>query len=292
MLTTRDAFLQYLQVQRNCSPLTVSTYRRILEEFELFLGPREFSPELIRKWLWELKTRRKLAVATISQAVACLKSLGKFMVRTGMVPVNPAGMVATPKRPQRLVEFLSQRELDPSRLPTPEPNDEIGIRARTLLELFYGSGIRLAECATLHWGDLDESARLVRVLGKGSKTRIVPVTQSSLTWLTQYRECLHQRGIFSLPGDAIFRNPKGGALSARSMETDIHSLLRLIGWEGKASPHVLRHSFATHLLDQGADLMAVKEMLGHSSLSTTQVYTHITPERLKESYRKAHPRGD
>lgn len=272
--------------------MTVSTYRRILEEFELFLGPREFSPELIRKWLWELKTRRKLAVATISQAVACLKSLGKFMVRTGMVPVNPAGMVATPKRPQRLVEFLSQRELDPSRLPTPEPNDEIGIRARTLLELFYGSGIRLAECATLHWGDLDESARLVRVLGKGSKTRIVPVTQSSLTWLTQYRECLHQRGIFSLPGDAIFRNPKGGALSARSMETDIHSLLRLIGWEGKASPHVLRHSFATHLLDQGADLMAVKEMLGHSSLSTTQVYTHITPERLKESYRKAHPRGD
>jgi len=290
----RIAFLEYLQIQKGYSLRTVAAYGDILSQLLAYLGKsgswETLDTEHIRQWLWEMRSKRKLSVGTISQAIACLKSFGKFALRNLWITRNPCNDINTPKKPGRLVQFLSERDLSSARLP--EPEDEISLRARALLELFYGSGMRLSECAGLCWQDFDRNARVVRLLGKGRKTRIVPVTRTSMLFLERYRETLQTRGIIATPTSSVFINPQGKKLSARTMESDIHRLLREIGWEGKASPHVLRHSFATHLLDEGADLMSVKEMLGHSSLSTTQVYTHITPERLKEAYRKAHPRGE
>ena len=300
-----ESFLTYLQAQRGYSPLTVSTYGQVLREFREYLAqpvakgkpplghvPLErMETETIRSWLWQLRSKEGQGANTLSKRLACLKSFGKFLVRTQRIDSNPVSAVLTPKKPVRLVQFLSERQLDSGKLSEPEPGDEASLRGRVLLELFYGSGIRLAECAAMRHGDIDVKARLLRVTGKGNKTRIVPLTHASLEWLERYRVLLHSRGLAAQPGDPVFRNHEGKKLSSRTMQNDIHAILRSLGWEGKASPHVLRHSFATHLLDGGADLMAVKELLGHSSLSTTQVYTHVTPERLKESFRKAHPRG-
>lgn len=298
----RDAFLLHLEVQRNYSQHTREAYSRILNQFFEFLTPpphdqpiplEKFTTDAIRRWSYSLRNQRKWAPASISQAIACLKSLGKFLARNQWISSNPADSVASPKKPSRLVHFLSERALDPAKLNAiPIEGNANHMRSRTLLELFYGSGIRLSECVQLDWKDVDFSAKLVRVTGKGNKTRIVPLTSTSIQWLQSYQQELAEQGIASLPQSPVFRNSKGARLSPRTVQTDIYRILRDIGWEGKASPHVLRHSFATHLLDEGADLMAVKEMLGHASLSTTQVYTHVTPERLKEAFRKAHPHGE
>lgn len=297
---TATSFLDYLRTQRNCSPRTIKRYRDILDDFIAFQESASHSSPLLadldteslRLWLWEMRTQKNLSTATVAQAIACQRSFGKYLVRSGWLSQSPAQTISMPKRAQRLVSFLSERELEPEHLPTTDLQKETSLRGRTLLELFYGSGIRLSECAGARWQDIDPSARTLRVKGKGTKTRIVPVTQSTLQWLEQYRDLLRKRGHDPLPGETLFLNPQNQALSPRTMQNDIHRILRDSGWEGQASPHMLRHSFASHLLDQGADLLAVKEMLGHSSLSTTQVYTHITPERLKEAYRKAHPRGE
>jgi len=294
---TVNHFLSYLQLQKLYSPLTVESYGRILAEWLEFEGQNQKPVESVttanlRKWIWHLRTDRKLSVSTISLNVACLKSFGRFLVRSKLLASNPADEIPSPKKPKRLVSFISAKQLSLEKIPDVDRSDEVAVRSRTLLELFYGSGMRLAECVSLHWGDLDSEARTARLLGKGRKVRITPLTQTSLDWLQRYGELLRMRGLAPRPDANIFLNPQGKALSRRTIEQNIHDLLRSIGCEGKASPHVLRHSFATHLLDEGADLIAVKEMLGHSSLSTTQVYTHVTAERLKQAFRKAHPRGD
>lgn len=297
-----QAFLLHLEVQRKYSPRTIDAYDRILKELQIYLSPpphdqaipvAKLTVNTIRRWSYVLRNQRHLSAASIAQTIACLKSFGKFLARNEWLPSNPADPVASPKKPSRLVHFLSERALSPKALDdTSDLDSTQAVRSRALLELFYGSGLRLSECHGLDWVHLDKKARLVRVTGKGNKTRIIPLTSSSLAWLQRYAEALQAEGMAPSPHVAVFRNTKGERLSPRTMQRDIHALLRSVGWEGKASPHVLRHSFATHLLDGGADLMAVKEMLGHSSLSTTQVYTHVTPERLKEAFRKAHPHGE
>lgn len=296
----RQAFLLHLQTQRNYSPLTLAAYGRIIEAYLEFLtSPPHTQPvplekmtmDSIRRWSYVLRTQKKLAPASVSQSIACLKSLGKYLARTGLLDSNPADLVASPKKASRLVHFLSERALSTEQLDLKSTEDS-PVRVRALVELFYGSGIRLSECQSLDWGNIDMQAKLTRVTGKGNKTRIVPLTDTSIEWLTKYKHELSEQGFASLPNSAVFRNAKGERLSTRTIQKDVYRFLRNIGWDGKASPHVLRHSFATHLLDHGADLISVKEMLGHASLSTTQVYTHITPERLKEAFRKAHPHGE
>lgn len=287
-------YLQYLQTQRNYSPHTVEAYQRILNTLILQVGESAnidaFTEDMLKQWIWKMRTAKKLAVGTVAQAIACCKSFGKYLVRQGLLPLSPAENLHTPKKPQRLVEFLPQQQLQISQLP--EPTDFASLRTRLLLEFFYGSGLRLAECASMNWQNIQESHKMVRVLGKGRKMRLVPLTRESLLWLEKYRWECQQLGLLCHGEQPIFRNQDHERLSARTMQNNIHALLRAIGWKGKASPHVLRHSFATHLLDQGADLVAVQEMLGHASLSTTQVYTHITPARLRQAFEKAHPRGD
>ena len=290
-----ENFCKYSALERRFSMQTVSTYQKSLAKFLQTLRPeaelKDFTIENIRTYVWQMRQKEDLAIASIDLHIACLKSFGSYLVRSHLLDSNPAEAVPMPKRPRRLVSFLSQKDLGEENFPEIENPTLPMVRARVLLELIYGSGLRISECQSLTWSRIDLSAKSVRALGKGSKERIVPLTQDLIRWLNTYKLKLADEGRFVTPHAPVFLNEHGQAYDVRTLRRDIHDLLRSIGWEGKASPHVLRHSFATHLLENGADLMSVKEMLGHSSLATTQVYTHVSAERLKEAFKKTHPRA-
>jgi len=282
-------FIAYLETQKKFSPHTIRAYMRILKDFADFLqtdiSPKDLNTDLMREWIWSIKENKK-AVATQAQALACLKSFGKYLVRSTILEHNPAAAIKTPKKPKRLVSFLSQKEMN-----APFNEDENNIRARTVLELLYGTGLRISECANLTWGNLNFAEELVRVWGKGSKERIVPLTKDSIKWLGKYKDSQSKKGVPCFPSNFVFSKNGEKPYNTRKLYSDIHNLLRSIGWEGKASPHVLRHTFATHLLENGANIVTVQKLLGHSNPNTTQIYTHVSAEMLKDSLKQAHPRG-
>lgn len=303
-------FLIYLQTQRRYSERTVETYRKSLEKYLAHIagnGARSpntqqetaacfapldsFSEMNVKNFVWDLKIKQKLAPTSICEHLAALKSFGKYLVRSKILDKNPAETVPMPKRPKRLVSFLGQKDLAQEKFPELENPTLQQIRARLLLELIYGSGLRISECQSLCWNQLQIKERLVRVIGKGNKERIVPITDTLITWLEQFRVAEIEAGHTPSITSPVFLNENGKPYDVRTLRSDIHDLLREIGWEGKASPHVLRHSFATHLLENGAEIMSVKEMLGHSNISTTQIYTHVNAERLREAFKKTHPRA-
>ncbi len=290
-----ENFLSYIAKERRFSDCTVKTYReslaKYLQSFSKEPILEDFNPESIRAFIWKMRKDERLQISSIDLHLACLKSFGHYLVRSHLFSRNPAETVPMLKRPKRLVSFLSQKELSENRFPEISRPTLPMVRARVLLELIYGSGLRISECQSLTWLRLDFSNRSVRVFGKGRKERIVPITHDAVEWFEAYRAKLKEEGRMPTANSPVFLNESGNAHDVRTLRRDIHDLLRSLGWEGKASPHILRHSFATHLLENGADLMSVKEMLGHSSLATTQVYTHVTAERLKESFKKAHPRA-
>ncbi|WP_173474303.1 tyrosine-type recombinase/integrase [Fibrobacter succinogenes] len=300
-------FLIYLQTQRRYSERTVETYRKSLEKYHSMLvgngrsGQSDiannvtldtFSETNVKNFVWDLKIKQKLAPTSICEHLAALKSFGKYLVRSKILNKNPAEAVPMPKRPKRLVSFLGQKDLAEEKFPELPENPTLKqIRARLLLELIYGSGLRISECQSLCWNQLQIKERLVRIIGKGNKERIVPITDTLITWLEQFRAAEIEAGHAPSIKSPVFLNENGKPYDVRTLRSDIHDLLREIGWEGKASPHVLRHSFATHLLENGAEIMSVKEMLGHSNISTTQIYTHVNAERLREAFKKTHPRA-
>ena len=300
-------FLIYLQTQRRYSERTVETYRKSLEKYHSMLvgngrsGQSDiannvtldtFSETNVKNFVWDLKIKQKLAPTSICEHLAALKSFGKYLVRSKILDKNPAEAVPMPKRPKRLVSFLGQKDLAEEKFPELPENPTLKqIRARLLLELIYGSGLRISECQSLCWNQLQTKERLVRVIGKGNKERIVPITDTLITWLDQFRAAEIEAGHAPSITSPVFLSENGKPYDVRTLRSDIHDLLREIGWEGKASPHVLRHSFATHLLENGAEIMSVKEMLGHSNISTTQIYTHVNAERLREAFKKTHPRA-
>lgn len=288
-------FLTYLETQRRFSPRSIDTYRKSLDKFLALVGEEalleSFSEMQVKSFVWDLKKRQNLSPASISEHLAALKSFGKYLVRSTILEVNPAGNVPMPKRPKRLVAFLGQKDLAEKNFDDIDCSTLPQIRARVLLELIYGSGLRISECQSLTWDRLREKERLVRVLGKGNKERIVPITDSLVERLGLFKAKLTEAGHLVSATGFVFVSEDGKPYSIRTLRNDIQSLLRDIGWEGKASPHVLRHSFATHLLENGAEIMSVKEMLGHSSISTTQIYTHVNAERLKQAFKKTHPRA-
>jgi site-specific recombinase XerD len=297
-------FLIYLQTQRRYSERTVITYRKSLEKYCFSIAGNvsatekkavplgAFSEMSVKNFVWDLKIKQKLAPTSICEHLAALKSFGKYLVRSKILQKNPAEAVPMPKRPKRLVNVLGQKDLAEEKFPELPENPKLPqIRARFLLELIYGSGLRISECQSLCWNQLRTKERLVRVIGKGNKERIVPITDSLITWLEKFRAAEIEAGHAPSETSYVFLSEDGKPFSVRTLRNDIHNLLREIGWEGKASPHVLRHSFATHLLENGAEIMSVKEMLGHSNISTTQVYTHVNAERLREAFKKTHPRA-
>jgi len=288
-------FLTYLETRRRFSPRTIDTYRKSLDKFLALVGEgallESFSEMQVKSFVWDLKMRQKLSPTSICEHLAALKSFGKYLVRSSILETNPTENIPMPKRPKRLVAFLGQKDLAEEKFPEIENPTLPQVRARVLLELIYGSGLRISECQSLTWDRLREKERLVRVLGKGNKERIVPITDSLVERLGLFKAKQAEAGHLVLATGFVFVSEDGKPYSIRTLRNDIQSLLRDIGWEGKASPHVLRHSFATHLLENGAEIMSVKEMLGHSSISTTQIYTHVNAERLKQAFKKTHPRA-
>jgi len=248
---------------------------------------------IMRKYIVYLK-KCDYSVRSICRKISTIRSFFKFLSREGIVDINPTINLITPKIDKKLPSFLYLEEIN-KLIETPPGNIIFGIRDRAILELLYGTGMRVGELVNLNIHDIDLYEKIVRVFGKGSKERILPLGNPSIKALQEY---LTSRNIFRKnisinknDPNALFLNRFGGRLSARSIRRIIIKYMKIAGLNKKISPHVLRHSFATHLLGGGADLRSVQELLGHESLSTTQIYTHITKERLKAIYKKSHPRS-
>ena len=298
MLEYLRRFLDYLKQQKNCSDHTLEAYERDLRQFFFFGMPDDEVPELagtftrdrIREYLYRLSAAG-LARKSIGRKLAAIKSFGKFLAAEGIVEPNPAAEVRTPKTPHTEPVFLSGREIGDA-LDVGE-DGFIAVRNHAMLELFYGTGIRLSELQGMDMDDIDFHGGTVKVLGKGRKERIVPVGRKAADAIRRYlpmrRTVTIEHG--TAGETALFVSRNGGRLAHRSIQVNVTAGLCRISEKEHLSPHVLRHTFATHLLDNGADLRAVQELLGHASLATTQVYTHVTLERIRKVYELAHPRS-
>jgi integrase/recombinase XerC len=281
------AFLRYLDVEKHASPHTLKSYRTDLEDFQRSAGASEpdavhgVDARAVRAYLAGLHTRG-LDPVSVARKLAALRSWFRFLRRRGVVDQNPAQQVRTPRLPRKLVSFLPIDEtvaLMEARHPRATARDT------AMLELLYASGLRVSELVGLDLRDVDLDGMTVRVLGKGRKERIVPFGAAAGRAL---REHLDARGPAA---GAVFLNRRGGRLTVRSVHTIVRRQARTAGIVKRVSPHTLRHTFATHLLDSGADLRMIQELLGHSRLSTTQRYTHVGSDQLMRIYDAAHPRA-
>jgi integrase/recombinase XerC len=286
------AFCAYLETERNVSPHTLAAYRRDLLQLALFAAKErggdvsagEVDHLLLRRYLALLgKTARK---NSIGRKLAAMRTFFRFLLRQGEIAGNPAELTATPKKEQRL-PFHLDIDQTTALLEAPTAEEKHVLRDRAILELLYSSGLRVSELTGLDIDDLDLSGGMVRVMGKGGKERIVPVGSRAILAVREY---LAQRGELAGSG-AIFLNTRGLRINRRSVAriVDAH-VLRVAAFK-RISPHTLRHTFATHMLEGGADLRSIQELLGHASLSTTQKYTHVGIDRLMEVYDKAHPKA-
>jgi len=286
----RDQFLLYLQGEKNASPHTVKNYGVDLAEFIIVTGEktaREVDYIAIRKFLAHLK-EKGYSKSTISRKLACLRSFFKFLTRENVVANNPAVGIATPKREKKLPSFLEVQEIE-NILDAAAGASLSSKRDRALLETLYSSGIRVSELVGLNVEDTDVLGGVLRIRGKGKKERMVPIGRKAQEAIREYME---KRGNdYGKDGGALFLNKNSTRLTDRSVRRILIKYVRKASLHKDVSPHTLRHSFATHLLDRGADLRSVQELLGHESLSTTQIYTHVTTKRLKEVYEKVHPRA-
>lgn len=300
-----DEFLRYVAHERQLSPQTVRAYADDLREFGEFLDRYYGDPEwtwggvdrlAIRSWMGDCATRRGLARSSIARKLSSIRSYYRFLHVEGRVEANPARAVRTPKKQRTLPGFLTREQME-AVFETAQLRAEAGgfhgLRNLSIVELFYSAGLRLSELQGLDVGDLDLVSERIRVRGKGRKERIVPVGRVALRALRGYYEArdVVLAGAQRPDGRAVFVGQTGKRLTVRQIQNVVGGFLRGVAGETGLSTHSLRHSFATHLLDAGADLVAVKELLGHASLSTTQIYTHTSKERLKAVYRKAHPRA-
>ncbi len=288
-----EAYLDHLRDARGCSPHTVSAYSRDLGKLLAWTGSKgpARAADLDKKTLQLFLSgqARALAASSQSRLLACLKGFGRWLMERGL-PRNPAQTIAFPRKETKLVSvageaFLSEVLDDPG---TDEGFE--AARTRFCVEMFYGSGLRLSELTGLKWNQIARDGAWARVLGKGSRFRTVPLTDAAKASLDEYRGLCAAKGVATSAGPVLV-SARGKPVGNRIIQRTVTDRLHAMGRRGKSSPHVLRHSFATHLLDHGADLMAVKEMLGHASLSTTQKYTHVSMAKLKETYAKAHPRA-
>jgi integrase/recombinase XerC len=292
----------HLEHERAYSPNTLAAYGADLADLVRFAATQqveevaELDLELLREWLWEA-TERKLARATIARRAAAARSLTTWLHRTGRLLTDPGARLRAPKAQGRLPRVIGNEQLhdlfDGLQARAAE-DDPSALRDLAILELIYGSALRVSEACGVDVEDVDLAALTVRVTGKGSKDRVVPFGVPASRAITAYRDrgrpVLSERG-GGAAGPALFLGDKGGRIGPRSVHRLVSRLLEAVPGSGPSGPHALRHSAATHLLDGGADLRAVQAMLGHASLGTTQIYTHVSTERLAESYRLAHPRS-
>ena len=289
MKNSAAEFLRYLDLKRGASRHTLRGYATDLAEFRNFLSHEglgdlaDADPRAIRAWLVRLHDR-KLAKSSIARKLATVRSCFRFLARLGVVEFNPARQVRSPRLPKRLPSFLPKDE-SKGLLDAEVERSEAGLRDHALLELLYATGLRVAECCGLDLDDVERRRGAVRVMGKGGKERVVPAGDAALgaidAWLSVRGE---GRG-------ALFTNSRGGRLGTRSVHRIVKRRARAAGIDRRVTPHTLRHTFATHMLGEGADLRLIQELLGHSRLTTTQRYTHVSPEHLMKVYDSAHPRA-
>lgn len=257
---------------------------------------REAGAEAIRHYLAHL-AEQSYSAATMARKIATLRSFYKWANKRGYTETNPMTMIRTPRQAKRLPKAITVEQVE-QLLAAPDDREVLGARDRAMLETLYSTGIRVSELVDLNFEDLDEPGEALRIRGKGKKERLVPLGSHALASIRHYRDILLGDERFTPNGAAdrigrpLFINKHGGRLSSRSVRRKLDKYLRQVGLDPTISPHTLRHSFATHLLDNGADLRSVQELLGHQSLSTTQAYTHLTTQRMRAAYDKAHPRAE
>jgi len=296
-----NSFISFLKNEKNYSNNTIISYKNDLLQLLNYLEDckiikrnniQYIDRSIMRKYIVSLN-KCDYSARSICRKISTIRSFFKFILREGIVKINPTINLFTPKIDRKLPFFLYLQEIN-KLIETPPGNTIFGMRDRAILELLYGTGMRVGELVNLNVNDIDLYEKTVRVFGKGSKERILPLGNPSIKAIQEYitGRSLFIKNIPIIKNDlnAFLLNRFGGRLSARSIRRIIIKYMKIAGLNKKVSPHVLRHSFATHLLGGGADLRSVQELLGHESLSTTQIYTHITKERLKIVYKKSHPR--
>jgi integrase/recombinase XerC len=297
-----DPFIEYLSFEKRFSPHTVVSYQADLVQFRDFLAvkydginPQEANFQLVRSWIANLMDEG-VSARSVNRKITALRTYYRFLLREGEIRVNPMLKIQGPKTSKRLPVFVEQRQidnlLDSSSFEDNEEDPYEGRLVRLVVELFYGTGMRLAELINLLEKDADLARGTVKVLGKRNKERIIPLTAPLIASI---REFLAEKARLALPPgpghEFLFQKKNGKKLSREFVYRKVNYYLSQVTTIDKKSPHVLRHTFATHMLNNGADLNAIKELLGHANLSATQVYTHNTVEKLKAIYHKAHPRA-
>lgn len=296
-----ERFSTYLQYEKAASPHTHKNYLVDLQQFLTFLEERfpgisengtkrlsEVDASVIRDYAG--KRWSALSPSSMARKLASLRSFFSCCIRMGILDANPAKEVATPKIPKRLPKFLTVDEVF-ALLEAAAGEDVLGARDRAILEMLYASGLRVSELVGLNLEDIDIKAQTVRVLGKGRKERIVPMGEKACASLVIYLEKRSSLLSKTSAEHGLFLNRHGGRLTARSIERLLNKYIRRCGLQKTVTPHILRHTFATHLLGAGADMRGIQELLGHSSLSTTQKYTHVGIDKLMKAYDEAHPKA-
>jgi integrase/recombinase XerD len=289
-----DQYLDHLRVERGLSPLTVEAYGRDLGR--LAAGASEHGKEVVsleQKDLTDHIARLRalgLSARSVARAVHAIRGFYRFAVREGRIRIDPMENLKAPRAFKALPRFLSAAQVE-ALLAAPDTSRPLGLRDRAILELLYATGLRVAELTSLRPGDVDLEVGILTCLGKGRKERIVPVGREALRWLDRYLSEVRPGILRRRAGPTLFASNRGGKLSSMGLWGIVRRHAVSAGVERLLTPHVLRHSFATHLLEHGADLRALQAMLGHADISTTQIYTHVTRERLRQVYDQYHPRA-
>jgi integrase/recombinase XerC len=290
MIRYIDKFINYLNIEKNASEHTIMSYSGDLRDFGNFLGDAKVETVdylLLRRYLAHMR-EKGYSKRTIARKLASLRSFFRFLYREGYIKTNPASCLATPKLEKKLPLFLDADDVV-KLIEAPDDKDIAGLRDKAILETLYSTGMRVSELVKLNIDNIDFIGGVVKVFGKGKKERLTPIGDKALRAIRDY---LSRRGFKKLTEKkAVFLNKNGTRLTDRSVRRMVGKYIMRLSFREGISPHTLRHSFATHLLNRGADLRSVQELLGHMNLSTTQIYTHVTTKRLKDVYEKSHPRA-
>lgn len=291
-IETIDRFLDALWMERGVSENTLSAYRSDLQKYVLWLDKNKCQMIVaeeshVRNYLASMRGR---TARTMARHLSSIRRLYSYLVREGMMKHDPSARIEAPKIGRSLPKSLTETEVE-ELLKAPDTGTSLGLRDRTMLEILYAAGLRVSELISLQLGQVNLRQGVVRVLGKGSKERLVPLGEEAVEWLTRYQQNARVEILGQKISDALFPTKRGDAMSRQAFWYLIKRYAVIAGINKTISPHVLRHAFATHLLNHGADLRVVQMLLGHSDISTTQIYTHVARERLKNLHAVHHPRG-
>ncbi len=290
-----EQFLNYMRVEKNASPLTLQHYTADLHQFCQFMKQHEVidfaavSYFFVRNFLAELH-HQDYAKRSVARKISALRSLFKYLLREDIVEVSPFQYMRTPKLDKKLPKFMYVDEME-KLLDAPDVSKPIGLRDKAILETLYASGMRVSECVGLNLNAVDLNSGIALVFGKGAKERYVPLGEHAVHAIKRYIAEARNNMLKQADEQALFLNTRGGRISDRSIRRMIDTCVKKLADAKKISPHTLRHTFATHMLEAGADLRTVQELLGHANISTTQIYTHITRDHLQTIYNRAHPRA-